>query len=90
MNYFLSGSERTGLKMNKTQLNMPRISNENLNISLIAIYTRRVSRQYGICWPKKELSMVHGTIHIFLGIKLFLFLIARLVQDRKVNLSASV
>ena len=33
-NYFLSGSERTGLKMNKTQLDMPRISNENLNISL--------------------------------------------------------
>ena len=26
-----------------------------------AIYTRRVKRQYGICWLKKELSMVHGT-----------------------------
>ena len=31
-----------------------------------AIYTRRVARQYGICWLKKELSMVHGTLHIFL------------------------
>ena len=34
---FLSGSERkaqAGQKMNKTQLDVPRISNENLNISL--------------------------------------------------------
>ena len=34
---FLSGSEliaQAGRKMNKTQLDMPRISNENLNISL--------------------------------------------------------
>ena len=36
-----------------------------------AIYTRIVARQYGICWPKKELSIVHGTIHIFSRIKLF-------------------
>ena len=36
-----------------------------------AIYTRRVARQYGICWSKKELSMVHGALHIFLGIILF-------------------
>ena len=35
--FFLSGSERIAQaerKMNKTQLDMPRISNENLNISL--------------------------------------------------------
>ena len=31
-----------------------------------AIYTRRVARQYGICCLKKKLSMVHGTLHIFL------------------------
>ena len=31
-----------------------------------AIYTRKVARQYDICWLKKELSMVHGTLHILL------------------------
>ena len=36
-----------------------------------AIYTRKVKTQYDISWLKKELSMVHGTLHIFLGIKLF-------------------
>ena len=36
-----------------------------------AIYTRKVARQHSICWLKKELSMVHGTLHILLGIKLF-------------------
>ena len=45
----------------------------NCNVIIRAIYTRRVVRQYGICWLKKELSMVHVTLHIFLGIKLFLF-----------------
>ena len=49
-----------------------------------AIYTRKVARQYGICWLKKELFMVHGTLHIFLGIKLFV------CQDRKLKLSATV
>ena len=28
-----------------------------------AIYTRGVKRQYGICWLKKELSMVQGVPH---------------------------
>ena len=37
-----------------------------------AIYTGRVARQYGICWLKKELSMVHGTLHIFFRNKTFL------------------
>ena len=36
-----------------------------------AIYTRRVKIYYGIWWLKKELPMVHGTLQIFLGIKLF-------------------
>ena len=36
-------------------------------------YTKRVARQYGICWLKKELSMVHGTLHIFFRNKTFLF-----------------
>ena len=36
-----------------------------------AIYTRRVKIYYGIWWLKKELSMVHGTLQFFLGIKLF-------------------
>ena len=31
-------------------------------------------RDNGICWPKKELSLVHGTLHIFLRIKLFCLL----------------
>ena len=30
-----------------------------------AIYTRRVKIHYGIWWLKKELSMVHGTLHFF-------------------------
>ena len=34
----------------------------------------KVGRQGAICWLKKELSMVHGTLHIFLGIKLFCLL----------------
>ena len=38
-----------------------------------AIYTRRVARQYGICWLKKELSMAHDTLHIFFKNKTFLF-----------------
>ena len=33
-----------------------------------AIYAKR---QYGICWLKKELSMVHGTLHICFRIKTF-------------------
>ena len=37
-----------------------------------AIYTRRVKRQYSICWLKKELSMVHGTLHIFFRNNTFL------------------
>ena len=40
----------------------------------IAIYTGKDVRQYGICWLKKELSMVHGTLDNFLEIhKTFLF-----------------
>ena len=46
--------------------------------SVIAIYTRRVEGQHSICWPKKELSMVHGA-PIFLEIKLFVS------QDRKLT-----
>ena len=42
-------------------------------IKLRAIYTRRVKRQYGIFWLKKELSMVHGKLHIFFRNKTFLF-----------------
>ena len=38
-----------------------------------AIYTRRVARQYGICWLKEELSMVHGTLHTYFRNKTFLF-----------------
>ena len=38
-----------------------------------AIYPRRVARQYGICWLKKELSWRLGTLHIFFGNKTFLF-----------------
>ena len=38
-----------------------------------AIYTRRVKRQYGICWLKKKLSKVHGTLPIFFRNKTFLF-----------------
>ena len=37
------------------------------------IYTRRVARQYGICWFQKELSWRLGTLHIFSGMKTFLF-----------------
>ena len=37
------------------------------------IYTRRGARQYCICWFQKELSWRLGTLHIFLGIKTFLF-----------------
>ena len=36
-----------------------------------AIYTGRVARQYSICWLKKELSMVHGTLHKFFKNKTF-------------------
>ena len=36
-----------------------------------AIYTRRVKIYYGICWLKKELSMVHGTLQILFGNKTF-------------------
>ena len=36
-----------------------------------AIYTRRVARQYGIYWLKKDLFTVHGIFYIFFGIKLF-------------------
>ena len=43
-----------------------------LTVLFRAIYTRRVARQYNICWLKKELSMVHGAIHtFFLRIELF-------------------
>ena len=38
-----------------------------------AIYTRRVARQYSICWSKKALSIVRGTLHIFFRNKTFLF-----------------
>ena len=38
-----------------------------------AIYTRRVARQYEICWLKKELSMVHGTLNILFRNKTVLF-----------------
>ena len=38
-----------------------------------AIYTRRVRRQYGICWLNKKLSLVHDTLHIFFRNKSFLF-----------------
>ena len=37
----------------------------NVNGDTRAIYTTRVARQYGICWQKRELSMVHSTLHIF-------------------------
>ena len=37
------------------------------------IYTRRGARQYCICWFQKEQSWRLGTLHIFLGIKTFLF-----------------
>ena len=37
-----------------------------------AIYTKRVKIYYGIWWLKKELSMVHGTLHFFRN-KTFLF-----------------
>ena len=33
-----------------------------------AVYTRQVARQYGILWLKKEMSMVHGSLHIFRGL----------------------
>ena len=36
-----------------------------------AYYTRRVARQYDICWLKKELSVVHGILYIFLAKKRF-------------------
>ena len=49
-----------------------------------AIYTRRVARHYSICWLKKELSMVHGTLYIFFMNKTFF------CQDRKLKFSASV
>ena len=38
-----------------------------------AIYTRRVARQYGICWLKKGLSWRLDTLHIFLRNKKNLF-----------------
>ena len=55
----------------KIRNNRKRSGNNESKIS--AIYTRRVARQYAICWLKKELSMVHGTLHIFFRNKTFLF-----------------
>ena len=57
--------------VSKTPRRYGRRSIIQANNSGRVIYSRRVARQYGICWLKKELSMVHGTLHIFLGIKLF-------------------
>ena len=36
-----------------------------------AYYKRSVARQYDICWLKKELSVVHGILYIFLAKKRF-------------------
>ena len=47
-------------------------SNSSLNRTS-AIYTRRVVRQYGICWYKDKLSWGLGTLHIFFRNKTFLF-----------------
>ena len=57
-------------------------SHENLYFSVP--YTRRVVRQYGICWLKKKLSIVHGKLHISFVNETFF------CQDRKLKFSASL